>query len=466
MSADSIQPTRTLVKNGTFIDGTGKPPVKNAAVLVDSNKITAVGAQAGADVRPGDPTVRVIDAGGKTIMPALIDGHCHISYGDVRTQEESDISASREYRAIRGVWNAQKVLRAGVTSFCDPGSTCMVSVGVRDAIYSGMFEGPRIFAAGPFLTSYNGIGDYFPTWVKVPTGIGVLTNTLPEMITEVRKQVKEGVDLIKVAASGDVSNPTAGADTSSLTLEELTAIAKEVHRLGRRVTAHARAGLSAADCSRAGFDWIMHGTLMTDQHLDVLLKNNTPLMPSLTYLTNAVEFGKDCSLSQSMIDGCQWELDRALPILSKAHKAGLPLLIGSESGFALIPYGHWHARELETYVKYLGFTAMEAIVAATKLNAITVGLTGKIGTLEPGMLADLLVVDGDPLANIAILQDLSKIKVVMKGGELVDLNRPWPAKKDWAYEQTISFGWKLAENPSVTALNGASKASGAGEAAA
>jgi len=455
------KPMKTLVKNGHLIDGTGKPPIKNASVLVDGNKIVAVGV----DVK-ADASARVVDAGGRTIMPALIDGHCHISYGDVRTQEESDICASPEYRAIRAVWNAQKVLRAGVTSFCDPGSTCMVSVAVRDAIYSGMFEGPRIFAAGPFLTSYNGIADYFPTWVHVPTGIGALTNTLPEMITEVRKQVKEGVDLVKVAASGDISNPTSGADMSSLTLEELTGIAREVHRLGRKVTAHARAGLSAADCSRAGFDWVMHGTLMTDEHLDVLLKNNTPLMPSLTYLTNAVEFGKDCSLPQSMIDGCKRELDRALPILSKAHKAGLPLLIGSESGFALIPYGHWHARELETYVKYLGFTPMEAIVAATKLNAVTVGLAGEIGTLEPGMLADLLVVDGDPTADIAVLQDLSKINVVMKGGELVNLNRPWPAKKDWAFEQTITFGWKIAENPSVSVLNKAFGASGSGEAAA
>ena len=455
MSTQASQTKRTLIRNGTIIDGTGKPPLKNASVLVEGDKIVAVGA----DVK-ADASARVIDAAGKTIMPALIDGHCHISYGDVRTQEESDICASREYRAIRAVWNAQKVLRAGVTSICDPGSTCMVSVAVRDAIYSGMFEGPRIFAAGPFLTSYNGIADYFPTWVNVPTGIGVLTNTLPEMITEVRKQVKEGADLIKVAASGDISNPTAGADTSSLSLEELTAVAKEVHRLGRRVTAHARAGLSAADCSRAGFDWVMHGTLMTDEHLDVLLANKTPLMPSLTYLTNAVEFGKDCSLPQSMIDGCKWELDRAIPILSKAHKAGLPLLIGSESGFALIPYGHWHARELETYVKYLGFTPMEAIVAATKLNAITVGLADQIGTIEPGTLADVLVVDGDPLADISVLQDLRKILVVMKAGELVDLDRPWPTKKDWSFEQTITFGWRLAENPAVRALSTGSKRSG------
>jgi imidazolonepropionase-like amidohydrolase len=454
-------PKKILVKNGHLIDGTGKAPVVNGSVLVQGNKIAAVGS----DIKT-DPSVRVVDAGGKTIMPALIDGHCHISYGDVRTQEESDICASREYRAIRAIWNAQKILRAGVTSFCDPGSTCMVSVAVRDAIYAGMFEGPRIFAAGPFLTSYNGIADYFPTWVNVPTGIGVLTNTVPEMITEIRKQVKEGVDLVKVAASGDISNPTSGADMSSLPLEELTAIAKEVHRLGRKVTAHARAGLSAADCSRAGFDWVMHGTLMNDEHLDVLLKNKTPLMPSLTYLTNAVDFGKDCSVPQPMIDGCKRELERAIPILAKAHKAGLPLLIGSESGFALIPYGHWHAREMETYVKHLGFTPMEAIVTATKLNAMTVGLAGQIGTLEVGKIADLLVVDGDPLADIAVLQDLRKIHAVMKDGEFVDLNRPWPGKTDWAFEQTITFGWKLAENESVSHLSKAVAGSRIPEAAA
>jgi imidazolonepropionase-like amidohydrolase len=271
---------------------------------------------------------------------------------------------------------------------------------------------------------------------------------------------------VKVAASGDISNPTSGADMSSLPLEELTAIAKEVHRLGRKVTAHARAGLSAADCSRAGFDWVMHGTLMNDEHLDVLLKNNTPLMPSLTYLTNAVDFGKDCSVPQPMIDGCKRELERAIPILAKAHKAGLPLLIGSESGFALIPYGHWPAREMETYVKHLGFTPMEAIVTATKLNAMTVGLAGQLGTLEAGKIADLLVVDGDPLADISVLQDLRKIHAVMKDGEFVDLNRPWPEKTDWAFEQTITFGWKLAENQSISRLNKAFAASDRPEAAA
>src|ERR1700687_3078343 len=116
MTAKVSLTKRTLIKNGSIITGTGKPPLKNASVLVEDNKIVAVGTDLKADA-----SVRVVEASGKTIMPALIDGHCHISYGEVRTQGESDISASREYRAIRGVWNAQKVLRAGVTSFCAPG---------------------------------------------------------------------------------------------------------------------------------------------------------------------------------------------------------------------------------------------------------------------------------------------------------------------------------------------------------
>jgi imidazolonepropionase-like amidohydrolase len=134
------------------------------------------------------------------------------------------------------------------------------------------------------------------------------------------------------------------------------------------------------------------------------------------------------------------------------------MLVGSESGFALIPYGHWHAREMETFVKYLGYSSTEVIVIATKLNSLTVGLEGKLGTIEKEMLADLIVVDGDPLADIAVLQDVSKINVVMKNGVLVDLDRPWPEKKDWGYEQTICFGWRRAENPAVQRLGRAGQA--------
>ncbi|MBI3079221.1 MAG: amidohydrolase family protein [Deltaproteobacteria bacterium] len=426
---------RTLIRGGTIIDGTGRPAMRDGAVVVAGERIAWVGP---AREAPEGPYDLVIEAAGKTMMPGLIDAHCHTSYGEVRTHEEEGMYPGAEYSAIRAAWNMQKVLRAGVTGICDPGSRWGVAVAVRDAMAAGLVEGPRMTAAGQMISTHASIGDLFPLWVgSPPSNVGVLCNTRDEMVREVRRQVKQGVDLIKVAGSGD-PNPvwTPSGDVPSLSLDELKAIVEETHRLGKKVTIHARAGLAVRYAAEAGVDWVIHGDLMNETDLGALLKTGIPICPTLTLLVNTVEWGHLVGASQGLMDSYKRLIDSSVKILSLARQAGLRFMAGTDAGFAVTPFGHWHARELEIFVKYLDFTPMEAIMAATRNNAVAVNLEQDGGVLEPGRYADLLVVDGDPLGDIRVLQDRARLAVVMKGGRCVDLRHPWPQAREMRYERT------------------------------
>jgi imidazolonepropionase-like amidohydrolase len=435
---------KILIRGGTLIDGKGGAPVSDGALLIEGERIRAVGARR--EVEKGlelkDPALRIVEAAGKTIMPGLIDSHCHINYGEPETEEELDLYTPMEYRALRAVWNAQKVLRAGVTSICDPGSTGLVAVAARDAIEAGMFEGPRVTAGGRYLSTHQSITDYYPTWIGVPeTSSGVLTMTRDEMTREIRRQAKQGVDVIKVGGSGQsLFNVFASSDVSAFTLDELKVIVDEAHRLGKKVTTHARSGRAAADAARAGVDWIQHASFMSDDDLEAVVKAGSPICPTWTLLANAVDWGDRFGVPRALIDEFKREMEAGVKVLRRAHEAGVRLMMGSEAGFAITPYGHWHARELELFVQYLGMSPMEAILTATKNNTLALRNGSEVGSLESGKLADVLVVDGDPLQDIRILQDRSRLAVIVQGGTIVNTDRPWPERRIWPYERTLTLG--------------------------
>lgn len=435
-----------LLAGGTLIDGTGAPARPDGAVLIADGRIRAVGGRAEVQrtLDPREP-VRVVEATGQTIMPGLIDSHCHINYGEVETEEELDLYTPMEYRAIRAVWNAQKVLRAGVTSVCDPGSTGLVAVATRDAIEAGMFEGPRITAGGRYLSTHQSITDYFPTWIGVPSSSsGVLTPTRDAMVTEVRRQVKEGVDVIKIGGSGQsVFNVYASSENEAFTLDELRTIVAEAHRLGRKVTIHARSGRSASDAARAGVDWLQHASFMSDEDLEAVVRAGTPICPTWTLVANIAEWGAEFGTPPALRDEFRRELDIAVKVMRRALEAGVTLLVGTDAGFAATPYGEWHARELELFVRYLDLSPMEAIVAATRNNALTLRNGAEVGTLEVGKLADVLVVDGDPLQDVGILADRRRLALILKGGVAVDTSRPWPERRVWPYERTLMLSGRI-----------------------
>lgn len=441
-----MAPERLLLVGGVLIDGTGTVRTDSAVLVVDG-RIRSVGGRAEVErtLDPREDRPQVIDVSGKTVMPGLIDSHCHINYGEVETEEELDLYTPMEYRAIRAVWNAQKVLRAGVTSVCDPGSTGLVAVATRDAIEAGMFPGPRITAGGRYLSTHQSITDYFPTWIGVPsTSSGVLTPTREAMINEVRRQAKEGVDVIKIGGSGQsLFNVYASSEVEAFTLDELRAIVDEAHRLGKKVTIHARSGRSARDAARAGVDWIQHASFMDDDDLDAVVKAGTPICPTWTLVANIAEWGEQFGAPPALRDEFRRELDVAVKVIRRAYEAGVPLLVGTDSGFAATPYGEWHARELELFVRHLGLAPMDAILAATRNNACTLRNGADVGTLEPGKLADLLVVDGDPLRDISVLADRTRLALILQGGRPVDTAGPWPTRRVWPYERVMMLSHRI-----------------------
>jgi imidazolonepropionase-like amidohydrolase len=422
---------------GKLFTGVGDSAAADQTVVIDGDKISYVGPSAGApQPAPGD---EMIDHSKHFVMPGLIDMHVHLSYGNAKTEEDIDLYAPLEFRALRGLEAAQRVLAAGFTTIADPTTTGRVSLAIRDAIDAGLFPGPRISTSGRQITNRQGLSDWYPSWIGVPdTSIGVLCRDAAEAIAEIRLEVKDGVDFIKIAIDGDSMNPSTNVLVAGYDQEEMTAMVTEAHRLGKKVVVHARGAEGVLYSARAKADVIFHAAWMDDAGLEAVVENGCALCPTLSLVVNDIDFTRPG-------DGCypafpeahQRELDCARESLPKARAAGVKFMLGTDSGFAVTPYGEWHARELEHYVKYLGFSPAEAITCATVNNGEFVRENGQVGHLAAGKLADLLAIDGDPLADISVLQDRTRIREIIQGGETVNIQINQNARRlrsEFSYE--------------------------------
>jgi imidazolonepropionase-like amidohydrolase len=412
-----------------LFDGTTLHTGRPVRLTVEGDRITHVGDHAaGPAVAAGEA---VVDARGRTVLPGLIDVHVHLSYGNAEANEDIDIYAPFEYRALRAVVYAQRVLVAGYTSLVDPASTGRVSTSVRDAINAGWHVGPRITASGRQLTSRQGLGDWYPPWIGVPeTSIGALVKSPEEAREEIRLQVKDGVDIIKIDVDGTQMNPRTGHLLAGFDQAETTAMVAEAQRLGRRVFVHAVDREAVLYAARAGADVIFHAFDMDDECLEAIVANGCMLSPALTFLYNAIDFTQPSDPSFGWRPARKRQVvERALEVLSAARKAGVTFLVGTDSGFAVTPYGEWHARELSIMVDDLGFTPLEALTATTANNARVLREHADVGALAPGKLADFVVVDGDPTADVGVLLKPGAIEAVYLGGRRVALEPPTGARR-------------------------------------
>jgi imidazolonepropionase-like amidohydrolase len=393
--------------------------------LGDDGRITAL--HDAADVAAARQALgsSVIDHEADFVVPGLIDIHVHLSYGNAQSEEQIDLYGSPELRAIRGLLNAQRVMQAGYTSIADPATTGRVSLAIRDAIEAGMFAGPRLSTAGRQITNRQGLSDWYPAWIGVPdTSVGVLATTAEEGIREIRLQIKEGVDFIKIAIDGDTMNSFTGL-ISGYTQEEVSAMVGEAHRLGKQVVVHARGAQAVLYSARARADVILHASWMCAEGLEAVLKNQCKICPSLTFPFNNVALSQhDDPAFRGFVKGHEREIESAVPVLSNARKAGVEFLVGTDSGFAVTPYGEWHSREIEIFVDNLGFSPAEALKCATRNNAAFLKEKGAAGTLEPGKLADFIVLKKNPLNDVGVLLDRSNIVAVYKSGRRVSLELP------------------------------------------
>jgi len=412
-----------VIRHGTLIDGSGQPPIPNEALVVDGNRIRSLGRPPG-DIRLEDEkNVAVIDASGHWIMPGLIDAHTHLSYGypHIRAEGRGRGPTRPELGVLKAARSAQKVLRAGVTSLCVPGGTWFTDVGVRDAIKLGVMEGPRVHCAGRMIITYGSIEDDEPSWVGTPDhGVGVLCNSASEMVTEVRRQCKHGVNFIKMADSRS-------GDVQTLAKEEIAAVVQEAHRRDARVAIHSRGAGSTRAAAEAGVDWIIHADLATEADLDAVAAAGIPILPTMTFLATVIEaggrYGQD--VIQMDVSRMKRHFDGLIRVVERARALGITILCGSDTGNnAFMPFGELHAKELEIFVSYCGFSPMDAIVAATRDNAFAVGLPNDVGVLEAGRLADIIILKRDPLADIRVLAGGQHLACVIKDGRVVNLADP------------------------------------------
>lgn len=428
-------PSSLLIENARIVDGLGNEPFEGC-VLIEGEHIRSV-TRSGT----GEATAaadRRIDAAGMTVMPGLIDSHCHISFDEPNSNDELFFHRREGLAAIIAARNAQRLLRAGVTGFLDADSLYEIGVDLRDAIEARIIYGPRMSTGGnALLTSVGGTaGRLLPDEGR--RGYGQIVRTRDEIVSEVRRQVKIGVDWIKVHVTGMAPRQKCEGELQVWSYDELKLVTDTAHEIGTPVVGHCRGATSIRDAARAGFDMILHATYMDDEALEAVVEAKVPLVPTFTFQANLADYGERIAASPYLMEVFRREIEDSAVMLKRAIEAGVPMLCGTESGFSLTPYGDWHYRELEVFVRELDMTPIEAIKAATSANAVALRMDGETGAIEEGRLADVIIVDGDPSRDVTVLGDKDRIKHVFIGGEAMPLEPVKPERSD-------PPGWRVSD---------------------
>lgn len=416
-----------------MVDGTGAPPRPDTSVLLSGDRIVTVDAALDPAAHP-DATV--VDVTGLTVMPGLIDAHTHVTLGEPASNDALFFHRPPAYAALLAAYNVQKVLKAGVTSILDVDGLHNIGPALRDAVEAGLVEGPTM-RAGAFalMTAVGGTaGRMIPD--HGVAGYAEVVRDRDEMVRVVRRQIKEGADLVKIHATGMI--PTRAGEIAVWTPDELRTVCGTAHDLGVPVAAHSRNAAATRDCAVAGVDIVFHASYMDDEALDAVVEHGVMLGPVFTFLANLAEYGAKAGATRSALDVFKNEMESTGVMMRKAYDAGVPLLCGSETGFSITPPGHWHAREMEVFVEHLGLTPLEAISCGTQTNAKAIGQDGEVGVVAQDYRADVLVLDGDPSRDITVLGDKSRFRYLFKGGRSVDLT-PLPDRVPRPEEQVLSW---------------------------
>ena len=402
-----------LIRNGIVIDGTGKV-IEDAVIAIKGDSIAAIGP---ASDFIGIDAKEVIDAQGGYILPGLIDTHVHMMM-EIKDVRESLITpfSMRFYEALTYM---KRTLDAGITTVRDAG---YADLGVKQAIENGLISGPRMQISVNPLTITGGHGDNWmvsdmdltnKAYPGFPSGIC----DGPEQVRQkVREMLRAGADIIKVHATGGVMSPTDHPEFTQFSMEELQIIVEEAaYRKGRKVMAHAQGAEGVKQAVRAGIHSIEHGIFLDDEAIELMLKHGTYLVPTLLAPVSVVEASEaNESMPAYAVDKAKEVMEIHQQSVARAYKAGVKIAMGTDAG--VMAHGT-NLRELALMCD-IGMSPMEAILASTKIAAECLGWEDRIGTIAEGKLADLVIVQENPLENIASLADTNNIKTVMQGGKL------------------------------------------------
>ncbi len=407
LAAAAPEPSVIVVRAARLIDGRGGAPVAPAMVLVEGDRITAVGS--GLAVPAG---ARVIDLGGATLLPGLIDLHTHLTDKFGVHWEEVLTTTTPPEAALWGAKNARDTLLAGFTTCREMGPTWpYVDVALRDAIAQGAVPGPRLLVPGNYVSSTGGAGDarQFSIYVDVPI-VRNLADGAEEITKAVRTNFKNGADFIKILATGAVLSKGIPPGAQQYSEEEIRAAVVEANRWGRPVAAHAHGADGIKAAIRAGVRTVDHGSYLDDEAVALLKASGrkTFYVPTL-YTNDAILNGEGAKIPESEVERARRIREIAFGAFRRALAAGIPIGFATDS--SVIPHGK-NAHEMTIRVG-LGESPMSAIVSATSLNAEIMGWSDRVGSVEKGKLADLVAVSGDPLKDIT---EMERVRFVMKDG--------------------------------------------------
>ena len=400
-----------MLRAGTLIDGTGAPPVRDAIVLIDQGRIEAVTTGGPSGSWPAD--AEVIEASRLTVLPGLIDCHDHLAFHGYELVRRWGLDEPQSTRHLRTAQVASQVLASGYTAVRDAGG---LDAGFRLAIQEGLITGPRLVLSLAIISPIGGIGDrispsgHVSSFLHDPSLPPSVANGVEGVRATVRAMVRAGADVIKCASTGGASSRAGhGPKDSAFTLEEMKALVDEAHALGRRVMCHAVGGPGLRVAIEAGVDSIEHGCYLDEDRelIPMMAEHCTFFVPTLT----VYEYHRG-SPAPHVRERARALRSHHLESVGRALAAGVKVVAGTDAG------GHGHpnnALELEHLVA-AGMTPMQALQAATSRAAECLGLEQEIGTIEKGKWADLVLVEGDPLRDIRVLQDVRRIKQVIKGG--------------------------------------------------
>ena len=402
-----------VLKNAVVIDGTGSDPVPNGSVIVEGERIREVLATAPGRT-PSHATI--IDCKGKTLLPGLVDAHVHVgaveaNLMDQQRQNHTSMLVIRTLKVIR------ETLDQGFTSIRDAGGA---DPGFREALQQGLIQGPRLFVAGYPLSQTGGHGDFrLPTDRRPPSEdqAGLATRVcdgVDQVRQAARELLRQGVDHLKVMAGGGAMSPSDELDTSQYSIEELKAIVFEAQSAGTYVMAHVYSSRSIRNAVAAGIRSLEHGNLLDEEAARAIKEAEAFLVPTLVTYEMISQVGKELGIPDNNLRKINIARERSLEALAIAHRMGVKIASGSD---LLGPMQIYKGAELELKSRVLG--PMGAIVASTKTNAELLRKEKDLGTIEAGKLADLILLDGDPLKEIKLFQQYQeKITLIIQSGRV------------------------------------------------
>jgi len=404
--------------NVRILDATGEEPYLGE-VTVQGNRIKTV-TRSGSSMNWGGSSDRRIDGRGMTLMPGLCDAHLHLSWNNAPGIDPIQMMPLEEH-TVNCILMAKLLLDSGFTSGCGAAAAKpRLDVVIRNAINAGQVPGPRYTAAGPELTAVGGLGD--ATLPHIPhegLNLGIVCSGPEDVRRKVRELMKWGVDTIKINLSGEEITGM-GAEENQFSDEEIAMACKEAKNRGRKLAAHARSKESIKKCVEFGIERIYHASFHDEEALDMLEANKDKhfVAPGIAWLINTARNAAEYGIvpGTPITIAYERELEHAIDTMQKMRKRGIRILIGGDYGFAWTPHGT-NAKDLEYFVDMIGFTPMEAIQAATKYGGQIMGMGEELGQIKEGYLADMLLVDGDPVRDVRVLQDHSRIVAIMKDGK-------------------------------------------------